>query len=149
MATTVLYRINGGEVIKISQKGQTFENRNSTYWGVVTDPTLADGTDIYDPDLNNRVLGYAKIFEGSNTVRNATQAEIDNFPIAENDDENQQDADAAIELFQSHPRFRKMMIAFSDIIIGEINILRNEHGLDNRTLLQLKTAIINRVDKSD
>ena len=146
--TTALYRKNGGEVIKISTKDQSFADANSTYWGVLADPALPDGTEIRDPDEVGRVLGYAKIADGT-TIRNAIQAELDNFPIAETNDENSQDADAAIDIFQTHPRFRKMMVAFADIIKNEINILRAEHGLPDRTLGQLKTAIINRVSKDD
>ena len=146
--TTALYRKNGGEVIKISIKDQSFADANSTYWGVLTDPAMPDGTEIRDPNEADRVLGYAKIVDGT-TVRNAVQAELDNFPVAELADENNQDADGAADLFQTHPRFRKMMIAFADIIKDEINILRAEHGLPDRTLAQLKTAISNRINKDN
>ncbi len=151
MVTTVLYRIYGGEVIKISEKGQLFADRNVAYWGVLTDPPLPDGTDTRnptDPNVELRVLGFAKIWDGSN-VRNATQAEIDTFPIAEDADGKLQDKDSAIDLFQNHPRFRKMMVAFADIIKDEINILRAEHGLSARTLTQLKNAIQNRISEND
>lgn len=121
MALTVLYRINGGEVIKITQKPQTFEDRNTTYWGVIIDPSFPDGIEIRDADENARVSGFAKFFDGTDTVRNATPAELDNFSVAENDDENSQDADAAIYLFQGHPRFRKMMIALVKGIIKQDN----------------------------
>lgn len=39
--------------------------------------------------------------------------------------------------------------ALSDIIKDEINILRTLHGLPDRTLPQLKTAIKNKVDSGD
>ena len=149
MSTTVLYRKNGGEVVKISTKGQLFEYRDQAYWGVLSDPSMPDGNECRPPDFGDlRVLGYAKIND-SGTVRNATQTEIDGFSMFEDEDENSQDADGAIHLFESHPRFRKMMIAFADIIKDEINILRNQHGLPNRTLAQLKTAIGNRISKDD
>lgn len=148
MAITVLYRINGKEVIKISSKGQTFADRNGTYWGVLTDPPLPDGTEFKNDDRELKILGFAKIWDGTN-VRNATQAEIDNFVVAESDDDKLQDKDEAINLFKTHPRFRKMMIAFADIIKDEINILRSQHGLPNRTLVQLKTAIENRMSEND
>ncbi len=152
MATTVLYRINGGEVIKISVKEQLFTDRNVTYWAVLTDPSLPDGTDIRNPadPINGelRELGFAKMWDGSN-VRNAIQGEIDNFPVAEDTDNKLQDKDSAIDLFQNHPRFRKMMVAFADIIKDEINILRAEHGLSARTLTQLKNAIQNRISEND
>ncbi len=148
VATTVLFRINGKEVIKISTKGQTFVDRNTTYWGVLTDPPFSDGTVIRDSNEDLRVLGFAKMWDGTN-VRNATQTEIDNFVVAEEEDDKLQDKDAAINLFKANPRFRKMMIAFADIIKNEINILRRKHGLADRELPQLYTAIENRINKDD
>jgi hypothetical protein len=148
MSITVLYRKSSGEVVKISVKGQTFVDRNQTYWGVLTDPSLPDGNECRPEGGDLRVLGFAKIND-SGTVRNATQPEIDSFAAFEDDDENSQDADAAIDLFESHPRFRKMMIAFADVIKDEINILRQQHSLSDRTLEQLKTAIKNRINKDD
>ena len=150
MATTVQYRINGGEVIKISLAGQPFTGLPGTevYWGVLTDPPLPDGTVIRDGDEELRVLGFAKINDGG-TVRNATQPEIDGWAAQETTDDNLQDRDGAIDLFQTHPRFRKMMIAFADIIKDEINILRATQSLPDRTLAQLKNAIQNRMSEND
>lgn len=170
--TIVLYRINGGEVVKIATSGQAFADRNVTYWGVLVDPTFIDGQEARDSNWNLRVLGFAKIWDGVN-VRNATQAEIDNFVIAEADDDKLQDRDGAIDLFQTHPRFRKMMAAFSDILKDEFNSLRQWQesfksavaaannlsdiktgvaglpSLPDRTLAQLKTAIQNRMSEND
>jgi len=172
MATTVLYRKSSGEVVKISAKGQTFADRNQTYWGVLTDPAFTDGQVCRDENGDLRVLGFAKIND-TGTVRNATQPEIDGFAAIEDEDENNQDADAAIDLFESHPRFRKMMVAFADILKDEFNLLRQWQmsfkaevaaasnlndlktsvaalpGLPDRTLAQLKTAITNRISKDD
>lgn len=153
MPTTVLYRLSSNEVVKISQKGQSFSDRNVSYWGVLTDPPLPDGVEVREPLPDGtygplKQLGYAKINDAG-TVRNATQPEIDGFAAIETDDENQQDADRAIQLFQTHPQFRKLMIAFADIVKGEINTLRAQHSLGDRTLAQLKTAIINRISKDD
>ena len=178
MATTALYRKSSFEVVKISLKGQEFSGADPTYWGVLTDPSLPDGSDvrpIVDDWLGPlRVLGYSKYaVVGTNTVRNATQEEIDTFEPAQLADEDLMDAEAAKQLFQTHPRFRKMMIAFSDIIKDEINILREwtrdlKTATDNATSLatfksnvatlpdlsdrdlnQLKTAILNRISEDD
>ena len=151
--TTVLHRIGGGEVVKISPTNQTFAQRDPAFWEVVQDPAFPDGTELRE-DLGNdqlgplRTLGYAKIVVGA-TCRNATQPEIDAFAVAETLDENIMDRDGARDLFQTHPRFRKLMIALSDIIKDEINILRAEHGLPARTLVQLKTAMLNRMSEDD
>lgn len=39
----------------------------------------------------------------------------------------------------------EVLTAFAEIIIDEINVLRQQHSLADRTLAQLKTAIKNRV----
>jgi hypothetical protein len=151
--TTVLYRVNGGEVVKISPTNQTFDQRELAYWAVATDPNFLDGTDLRE-DLGGgnlgplRQLGYAKTIDGAD-CRNATQPEIDNFVVAEDSDEAIMDREGAKDLFDSHPRMRKLMIAFADIIKDEINILRDQHGLADRTLAQLKTAINNRISEQD
>ena len=149
MAVTALYRLSSGECLKVSVKGQSFEGRNTNYWGMATDPILPNGNDVRDPTGEFKILGYAKIFESPNTIRNATQAEIDTFANLEEADENKQDMEGAREFLQSHPRFRKLMVAFADVIIGEINILRAQHSLSDRTLLQFKNAIINRISEND
>jgi hypothetical protein len=145
---TVCYRINGGEVVKISTNNQAFADRNSVYWGVLTNPVFTDGTEARDSSGNLRVLGFAKIWDGL-VVRNASQGEINGFAGSEAQDDNLQDRDGAINLFQTHPRFRKMMVALADVIKDEINILRAQHSLPDRTLNQLKNAIQNRMSEND
>lgn len=172
--TTALYRINGGEVIKISATDQTWSDRNTTYWGVLTDPSLPDGSDVLDPTDQARVLGYAKFADvGGNSVRNAIQAELDNFPVAQEADENLQDKGRAQQIFLTHPQFRKLLTAYSDILKDEINILRGWTldfkvavagagnlgqlqaavaalpDLGDRTLAQLKAAITARISEDD
>ena len=46
--TTVLYRISSDEVLKNSTRGQLFAERDSAVFGVLTDPTFPDGTDVRD-----------------------------------------------------------------------------------------------------
>lgn len=171
--TTVLYRTNGGEVVKISPTDQQFADRDSTYWSVATDPAFPDGTELREGgDGPLRVLGFAKIMDGG-SCRNATQPEIDGFPAAQTADENLMDRDRARDLFENHPNWRKMMIAYSDIIKDELNILRGWTldfkaevaaatsladlqtrvaglpDLADRTLAQLRTAINNRISEND
>ena len=149
-ATTVLYRISSGEVASISVVDRTNFNVDLSYYGVLVDPPLPDGIQWFDPapDYQRRVLGYAKINDNG-TVRNATQIEIDGFAGFALDDKNQEEANKAAEYFQNDPQFRRVMIAFAAILVDEINILRAEHGLSDRTLSQLKTAITNRISKDD
>ena len=171
---TALYRISSGEVVKISLANQTWPQVDSTFWAVLTDPALPDGTQVIDDNGDLRVLGFAKFADvGGDTVRNATQPEIDTFAPAQTEDENQQDADGADSLFIDHPRWRQLYTAYSDIIKDEMNILRGwitqfkadvaaannladlktsvaaQPDLPDRTLAQLKTAIRTRIDKDD
>lgn len=123
---TVLYRINSKEVVKISLKGQTFSNRDTRYWGVLSGSVFPDGIELREQIDDNtwgplRQLGYSKyVEEFTNTVRNATQEEINNFSTIEESDNNQQDADEALKFFNSHPRFRKAFKAFLNLIINEV-----------------------------
>jgi hypothetical protein len=72
-----------------------------------------------------------------------------------------------------HPQFRKLMTAFADVIKDELNVLREREvqfqndvaaaanlgqlkiavasysALNPRTLVQLKTALLNRINKDD
>jgi hypothetical protein len=145
---TALYRISSNEVIEISLADNQFHEELDNFKAVITDPTLSDGSEFRDPNGDYRVLGYAK-FNDSGTVRNATQEEIDTFAASQADDRNQRDATRAKEYFQDHPQFRRIMTAFASILVDEFNILRAEHSLNDRTLSQLKTAILNRIDKDD
>lgn len=166
-----LYRKNGGEVVKISAT-QTWPDVDSTYWGVLVAPTFTDGTEYRDPNGDLRVLGYAKINDAG-TVRDAIQSEIDNFATAETADGDLVDAQAAQDIFLTHPQFRKLMTAYSDILKDELNILRGWTAdfktevaaatslgdlktrvaglptLADRTLSQVKTQIQNRISEND
>ncbi len=152
MSVTVQYRIRGGEVIKVSLPGQPFNVRDQTYWGKLTDPPRPDGDDAVPPSGPNvgqlRVLGFAKINDAG-TVRNATQAEIDGFIVAEAEDEKDQDAEHAVTRALHHNVFGKMFKALALETMDELNILRALHGLPARTKPQLIAAIEARVDRED
>jgi hypothetical protein len=159
MAITALYLLSSNEVYKISPQGQTFDDRDPTYWGVLTDPDFPDGSGPVREVLPDgswgdlRQLGFAKIAEpgtGANgTVRLATQPEIDAWTGTYQAYENKQDETRVKDWVENHPQFRKFFAAFADILIDEINILRAEHSLGDRTLAQLKTAMLNRISEND
>jgi hypothetical protein len=146
--TTALYRISSNEVIEISITNNQFHDDLDSFKAVLTDPISPDGIKTQDPNGDYRILGYAK-FNDSGAVRNATQEEIDTFAPAQLDDLNIREMDNAKTYFQDHPQFRRVMTAFASIMVDEFNILRAEHGLNDRTLSQLKTAVLNRIDKDD
>jgi len=118
--TTILYRKSSNECTQISLSNKSFNEYDSVYFGVLTDPPFTDGTDMRDPSGEYRILGYSKIND-SGTVRNATQNEIDTFGAYEIDDNNAQDATKSIEYSQNDFRFRRIMIALIKGIIKEDN----------------------------
>lgn len=143
---TALYRINGGEVLKISPRNQPFAERDPAFWGVLVDPLLPDGTDVrakLDDGLQGplRVLGLAKIaLAGSNTVRNATQPEIDGFAVAEQADEAAMDAEDARRFFD-HPRFGKVF----DALLEELEVATKPNPNQRRDRGQLRADVKGRV----
>ncbi len=152
---TALYRISSDEVVKISPKDQSFSDRDASVWGVLTDPTTPDGTDVRDTSTDPvgplRVLGFSKIAEpGSNNVRNATQPEIDTFAAAQLDDDNQLDADQAADLGDVHPQFRKTFKAILKGAVRENNIMAARYNeLRGEMLLASNLADLrNRVENN-
>jgi hypothetical protein len=159
MAVTALYRKSSGEVVKISLQGQLFADRNTTYWGVITDPVLPDGHAVRatNPDGTMgplRVFGYAKHYPlTGTTISNATQGQIDTYAAKEADDEQQQDADQVVILFETHPRWRKAFKALVKRIVGvtndektQINAIR-QALLDATSLADLKNLITAKLNK--
>ncbi len=133
MTITALYRKSSNEVVKISVKGQPFTDADSQFWGVLTDPVLPDGNQVRDDsgeDLGPlRVFGFAKFANvGSNTVRNATQVEIDAFDASQTDDDNQAHADRAADLGDTNPQFRRLVKSILKGIVNENNILANKYN---------------------
>jgi len=128
--TTSRYRLASFEVDKNSNKDQSFSDRDVTIFGVLTDPTFPDGTDVRDQSTDEPgpfgVLGFAKHAEpgvGPNgNVRNSTQAEIDTYAAARVDDENQQDAERAADLGDVHKQFRKIFKALLKNNVRENNL---------------------------
>ncbi len=149
---TAQYRVSSNEVIKISIPNQIFIE--DTFWGVLTDPILTDGNQVRDvsgPDVGPlRVLGFAKIaVPGTNTIRNATQVEIDSFQAFEDADDNIKDRDRAGELGTLHPRWRKLVKAILKAAVRENNIMANRYNelraemLAASSLNNLQTRILN------
>ena len=144
-AVDAIYKVSSGEVTYIGDNAPIVDD---TYKILAQGVTLQDGSNVRDGNGNYRVFGYAKIYDNG-TVRNATQQELDTFASLNQDDNNEIAADKAKAHFQNNPNLRKILIAFAAILVDEINILRAEHSLPERSLSQLKTAIINRISKDD
>lgn len=134
MPVTALYRLNGGEVLKVSPKGQDFADRDPAYFGVLVDPLLPDGADVRERLADGtlgplRVVGFAKFaVPASNTVRNATLFEIDSFAVAEASDDNALDAARVGELFSTHPQWRKAFKALLKRILQVTNAQATQYN---------------------
>lgn len=98
---------------------------------------------IINPDLT-AVSGFDSIYwdiSGDNVIlvdastRDARDAEI---------------AAAALQSEKDSEKARidneRVLVAFAEVVMDEINLLRAEHALPDRTLAQLKTAIKNKID---
>ena len=134
-----VYRTNGGEVESIEKSEDSYLDIKDIFLSGVTDPVLPDGPRPDPP----------KIFIAPNTIRNATPAEISNFLLARNQDENLKARVDAKKLLSQDLMFRKILKSFLYVLMNEINTLRQQHGLSERTLSQLRTAIVSRIDSGD
>lgn len=146
------YRLSSFEIDTWSEN-QQFSDSNPTIFAIVDDPLTPDGTETHSPspDFLLRVLDFSKFYDvGTNTMRNATQSEIDTFEPAEIDDNNQIAAvratgsiDEAVPGSDKTRRLETKAIsktelsytkairdgALLDVFLGYINALRAEHSL--------------------
>lgn len=128
---TALYRINGGEVIKISEIDRTWADADADFYAVMTDPNLPDGSSLREvlprgPGLARygpkRQLGFAKIaIPETSTIRNATQQEIDFFDSAEGTDRQAEDAIQAREQVTRHPFIARVLMALIRRLVVNVN----------------------------
>jgi hypothetical protein len=133
MSIHYLYRINGGQVLGMSVNSY----EDSVYFANATDPLELDGRDLQPP----------KIYDAG-AVRIATAGEIATFTVAEAEDQNLMDREAAKGIFDSSVT-KKAFLAFLHILMDEINALRQQHSLTDRTVSQAIAAIKSRIDAGD
>lgn len=79
-----LYRKRSGQVLGASTDPSAYSAADPAYFGVATDPLAPDGTDLRPPKVYEPLI---------NTMRLATQAEIDGFALAEYQDRWLQERD--------------------------------------------------------
>ncbi len=104
--------------------------------------------DLSDPTVVGplRQLGFAKRYiVATNTLQDATQAEIDSWQAAEDEDEKVLDAKQTVQLLKGHPQFRK----FTQVLFKAMNQIREDAGLMKWTKPQIATFIENNVSKDD
>lgn len=137
MALYWIYRVNGGEVVGVARNDPT-GNYNANYQAHVYNPSAPDGEDMNQP----------KIWTGTE-LRNATAQEISDFATYQAEDENLQQRIDAIEWLKNHSVVRKALKSAFEVVLEELNILRTEHSLPDRTLAQFLTAWENKVNAGD
>lgn len=112
-----LYRLRGGEVVKVSRKDSAFDGHNAAYFGVLMNVKSPDGLDIRPEGPNGELgelkqPGFAKrAVKSSNTMRNARPAEIATFIKEEEADLESQQAEAAESILTRNPVFAKALEA--------------------------------------
>ena len=178
-----LYRKSNNEVMKWSAI-QQFLEADPIYYGVAVDPVTPDGTEVRDRSGAEpgpmRQLGFAKIYvPGTNTMRNATQGEIDGFEVGTQTDRKGQDLELAQGYFDETNRFtspviRKILKALVKMIVNEHNtmaarfnalraemlaasnladlkarVTANTQNFPVRTLGQAKTALLRELQPGD
>ena len=134
-----IYRINGGEVMSIASSAGSYLDVSDPFLSGIANPTLPDGPRLHPP----------KIFIAPNTVRNATQQEIDGFIVAHGQDDNLRARVDAKDLLDQDLKFRKILKSLLSVVLDEVNILRQELNLTERTMTQLRNKIASRIDSGD
>lgn len=94
---------------------------------------------IINPDLS-QVTGFSSKYWSisGDTVSLLSQAERDALDLSELEVSRDQIVDQLDDL-------EDILRAFAQVVVDEINILRQQHTLPDRTLQQLKTAIRNKM----
>ncbi len=130
--TTSFFRKNGSEVGKIDPNNQPFDEKDTEFYAVLIDPILPDGPFVRNPNPPgsaeegpDRELGWSKIaLPETNTIRNATQEEIDAFVDFAEEDADELDAIRAKQLQKDDKVHRKVFTARTDEYLVEFNELR-------------------------
>lgn len=134
-----IYRTNGGEVESITASENAYLDIKNPFLSGVVDPVLPDGPRPHPP----------KIFVSPNIVRNATSQEIEGFAVARSQDSNLKARIDAKNLLEQDLKFRKILKSLLSVFLDEINILRQQHTLTERTMAQLRNAMTSRIDSGD
>jgi len=132
--SSFIYRKNRGEVLGASSNDAVFESNR--FFGVSVNPSTPDGGD----------LAITKIHV-SGVVRNADAGEISNFSSAITEDDALQIRVDSSGSLDKNNNFGLHARAILEVIRSEINILRAEHGLSDRTRRQIKNRYQNMISR--
>ena len=123
-----------------------FNRTDGRFIESVNTPDFDPADWIINPDLSavagNPVRYWIIDPPGSNTIRLATAGEqtaIDNAIAADR-------LAAAKDSAKNEFDIQRVLRAFAELLVGEFNILRQQHALPDRTFDQLRTAIRNAID---
>jgi hypothetical protein len=137
MALIVTYDELGSpqKVLQVLRRADPAPFRGTTGWVLNPDLSLLDG------------LVPQKYWKhDSGSIVEFAQGEKDAQDVADAAALDANVRGGARDLFDGFDGLPLALRAFADIVKDEINILRSQHGLGDRTLAQLKTAIKNRID---
>lgn len=132
--SSFIYRKNRGEILGVSSNDTSFES--TRFFGVSIDPSTPDGVDL--ATLKIHVSG---------VVRNADAGEISNFSSAITEDNALQIRVDSSGSLDKNNNFGLHARAILEVIRSEINILRAEHGLSDRTRRQIKNRYQNMISR--
>lgn len=127
------YRTNGGQFARAS--AASIAPRDS-FHSVVESPTL----ELSEGDM---AANATYMWDGTK-FRKGSAGEIAAFATAEAADKVSEAKSVAKTAFVT----KRELVAFVELLIDEINILRSQHSLANRTKTQFVTAFNNKVDAS-
>jgi len=109
---------------------------------------IVDGNNIvqevFDEDNNNVPNGALPITDSEMTMFGSRYTFSD-FEVVGGSLQITADADDNVKTRIINGFDIKMLKAFAEIIMDELNILRDQHGLAPRTMAQLKTAMKNKL----
>ncbi len=138
MSLTFLYKKTSNQAVKLSSDPNAFDNFDPVFFDTITDPTLPNGADLAIP----------KIKQGT-TIQNATGTEILGFPVHDAADQVLMDRTSAINSYDLDPITKKVLKAIVQLMLDEINTLRAQHSLGERTPAQAKAAIEGMINAGD
>ena len=100
-------------------------------------------------EVANPPPGKFWIYDGTQ-LRDATAGEIAGFPAFQDaDDELRTRQIAELEVDVVNSIAGKHLRALALVVMDEINILRGQHGLPDRTVAQLKNAVKNKISSGE
>lgn len=122
---------------------------NPLVYQVVDDMKYPDGLLLQDTSTSPagpmNTLGFAKHFDGVNTIRNATAQEITAHLAGVSEDSKDLQRESAEKLVINDPQFRRIV----KMLFAAMNRIRRDGGLTEWTDLQIQNFVKNNLKRDD